>query len=67
MGSLKQWKRGQDRYFQSGELDIKTCSPKGITARVPLQRNFYMKLFIKWLRFTAGMGYCGASNIEKNY
>lgn len=65
MGSLDAMKQGsKDRYFQDVEDDIKKLVPEGIVARVPykgtLAEVFYQ--LIGGLR--AGMGYCGAPNIE---
>ena len=66
MGSLSAMQQGsKDRYFQDVEDDIKKLVPEGIEARVPfkgtLQEVFYQ--MVGGLR--AGMGYCGAENIEK--
>ena len=56
MGSLSAMQQGsKDRYFQDVEDDIKKLVPEGIEARVPFK--------VGGLR--AGMGYCGAENIEK--
>lgn len=65
MGSLDAMQQGsKDRYFQDVEDDIKKLVPEGIVARVPykgtLAEVFYQ--LIGGLR--AGMGYCGAPNIE---
>ncbi|HPD95264.1 MAG: IMP dehydrogenase [Bacteroidales bacterium] len=65
MGSLDAMQQGsKDRYFQDAEDDIKKLVPEGIVARVPykgtLSEVFYQ--LIGGLR--AGMGYCGAPNIE---
>lgn len=66
MGSLEAMQQGsKDRYFQDVEDDIKKLVPEGIVARVPykgtLSEVFYQ--LIGGLR--AGMGYCGAQNLEK--
>jgi len=65
MGSIEAMQQGsKDRYFQDVEDDIKKLVPEGIVARVPykgtLKEVFYQML--GGLR--AGMGYCGAGNIE---
>lgn len=65
MGSVEAMKKGsKDRYFQDVEDDIKKLVPEGIVGRVPykgeLQESIHQ--FVGGLR--AGMGYCGAKNIE---
>nr|WP_293301769.1 IMP dehydrogenase [Allomuricauda sp.] len=65
MGSVEAMKSGsKDRYFQDVEDDIKKLVPEGIVGRVPYKGDLYesMHQFIGGLR--AGMGYCGAKNIE---
>jgi len=65
MGSVEAMKKGsKDRYFQDVEDDIKKLVPEGIVGRVPYkgELNESMQQFIGGLR--AGMGYCGAKNIE---
>lgn len=64
MGSLDAMAAGsKDRYFQSGQTDIKKLVPEGIVGRVPykgtLQETVYQ--LIGGLR--SGMGYCGARTI----
>jgi len=66
MGSIEAMQLGsKDRYFQDVEEDISKLVPEGIVARVPfkgsLEEVFYQ--LIGGLR--AGMGYCGAKNIEE--
>lgn len=66
MGSLGAMKEGsKDRYFQDVEDDIKKLVPEGIEGRVPFKGSLaeVMVQYIGGLR--AGMGYCGAPNIEK--
>ena len=58
-------KGSKDRYFQSGELDIKKLVPEGIAARVPYKGTLYEVIYQMVGGLRAGMGYCGASNIEK--
>ncbi len=65
MGSVEAMSKGsKDRYFQDVEDDIKKLVPEGIVGRVPYKGELYesMLQFIGGLR--AGMGYCGAKDIE---
>ncbi len=65
MGSVEAMEEGsKDRYFQDVEDDVKKLVPEGIVGRVPYkgELNESMQQFIGGLR--AGMGYCGAKNIE---
>lgn len=65
MGSVEAMKQGsKDRYFQDVEDDIKKLVPEGIVGRVPYKGELYESIhqFIGGLR--AGMGYCGAKDIE---
>ena len=65
MGSVEAMKEGsKDRYFQDVEDDIKKLVPEGIVGRVPYKGDLYESIhqFIGGLR--AGMGYCGAQDIE---
>jgi IMP dehydrogenase len=65
MGSIEAMKHGsKDRYFQDVEDDIKKLVPEGIVGRVPYKGSLseVMHQFIGGLK--AGMGYCGAANIE---
>ncbi|MEL6924628.1 MAG: IMP dehydrogenase, partial [Bacteroidota bacterium] len=65
MGSLGAMQKGsKDRYFQDVEDDIKKLVPEGIEGRVPYKGNLseVMTQYVGGLR--AGMGYCGAANIE---
>jgi len=66
MGSLEAMQKGsKDRYFQDAEDDLKKLVPEGISARVPFKGKLeeVMHQLIGGLR--AGMGYCGAKNIEE--
>ncbi|TQD38626.1 IMP dehydrogenase [Haloflavibacter putidus] len=66
MGSVEAMQKGsKDRYFQDVEDDIKKLVPEGIVGRLPYKGELVesMNQFIGGLR--AGMGYCGAKNIEK--
>jgi len=65
MGSVEAMKMGsKDRYFQDVEDDLKKLVPEGIVGRVPYKGDLDESIhqFIGGLR--AGMGYCGARNIE---
>lgn len=65
MGSVEAMKTGsKDRYFQDVEDDIKKLVPEGIVGRVAYKGDLYESIhqFIGGLR--AGMGYCGAKDIE---
>ncbi|MDB9873826.1 IMP dehydrogenase [Flavobacteriaceae bacterium] len=65
MGSVEAMKEGsKDRYFQDIEDDIKKLVPEGIVGRVPYKGDLYESIhqFIGGIR--AGMGYCGAKDIE---
>ena len=55
----------KDRYFQSGEADVKKLVPEGIAARVPYKGTLYEVIYQLTGGLRAGMGYCGAQNIEK--
>ncbi len=65
MGSLSAMAMGsKDRYFQDVEDDIRKLVPEGIEGRVPFKGTLaeVMVQYIGGLR--AGMGYCGAKDIE---
>jgi len=65
MGSVSAMKDGsKDRYFQGKEDNNLKLVPEGIEGRVPYKGELYatMHQFIGGLR--AGMGYCGAKDIE---
>lgn len=66
MGSVEAMQDGsKDRYFQDAEDDIKKLVPEGIVGRVPYKG--YLSEIIHQLvgGLRAGMGYCGASDIDK--
>ena len=66
MGSLEAMEKGsKDRYFQAGEKDSKKLVPEGIAARVPFKGSLYEVVFQMIGGLRAGMGYCGAHNIEE--
>ncbi|MHA7109439.1 IMP dehydrogenase [Sunxiuqinia elliptica] len=66
MGSVEAMQAGsKDRYFQDVEDDLKKLVPEGITARVPYKGTLYEVLYQLIGGLRAGMGYCGAKNIEE--
>ena len=65
MGSLEAMGEGsKDRYFQDAEDDIKKLVPEGIVGRVPFKGLVSEVLYQLVGGLRAGMGYCGASDIE---
>jgi len=65
MGSIEAMQKGSsDRYFQDSLDDLNKLVPEGISGRVPYKGTLaeVMHQVIGGLR--AGMGYCGAENIE---
>lgn len=66
MGSLSAMQKGsKDRYFQDVEDDIKKLVPEGIEARVPFKGTLQEVVYQMVGGLRAGMGYCGAANIEQ--
>jgi IMP dehydrogenase len=66
MGSLEAMEDGsKDRYFQDVEDDVKKLVPEGISGRVPYKGLVSEVLYQLVGGLKAGMGYCGAKNIEK--
>lgn len=66
MGSVEAMQAGsKDRYFQDVEEDIKKLVPEGIAARVPFIGTLDEVLYQLLGGVRAGMGYCGANNIEE--
>lgn len=65
MGSLEAMQRGsKDRYLQNDVDDVKKLVPEGISGRVPFKGNLYEVIYQMAGGLRAGMGYCGAANIE---
>ena len=65
MGSLDAMEKGsKDRYFQANETDTKKLVPEGIAARVPFKGSLYEVVYQMVGGLRAGMGYCGAKDIE---
>jgi IMP dehydrogenase len=65
MGSIGAMQQGsKDRYFQDVEDDLKKLVPEGIEGRIPYKGSLHevVHQYLGGLR--AGMGYCGAANIE---
>lgn len=66
MGSLEAMEDGsKDRYFQDVEDDVKKLVPEGISGRVPFKGLASEVLYQLVGGLKAGMGYCGAKNLEK--
>ncbi|MBC7450849.1 MAG: IMP dehydrogenase [Cytophagales bacterium] len=65
MGSLEAMEDGsKDRYFQDAEEDIKKLVPEGIVGRIAYKGKAYEVLYQLAGGLKAGMGYCGAKDIE---
>lgn len=65
MGSIEAMEDGsKDRYFQDAEDDIKKLVPEGIVGRVPFKGLVQEVLYQLTGGLQAGMGYCGAKDIE---
>lgn len=65
MGSIEAMQHGsKDRYFQDMEDDIKKLVPEGISGRVPYKGRLAEVIYQMVGGLRAGMGYCGAANIE---
>ena len=66
MGSLGAMSTGSsDRYFQDVEDDVKKFVPEGIEGRVAYKGTLKEIVFQYTGGLRAGMGYCGAKNIEE--
>lgn len=65
MGSMGAMSQGSsDRYFQDVEDDIKKFVPEGIEGRVPYKGALSEIVYQYVGGLRAGMGYCGAKNVE---
>lgn len=65
MGSLGAMELGsKDRYFQDVEDDVKKLVPEGIEGRVPFKGSLQEVMLQYMGGLRAGMGYCGAADIE---
>lgn len=66
MGSIEAMQKGsKDRYFQDNVDDSKKLVPEGISGRVPYKGHVKEIIYQITGGLRAGMGYCGASSIEK--
>jgi IMP dehydrogenase len=66
MGSIDAMQQGSgDRYFQDSNEEISKLVPEGIVARVPYKGTLSEVVYQLLGGLRAGMGYCGAANIEK--
>lgn len=66
MGSIEAMQKGsKDRYFQDVEDDISKLVPEGISGRVPYKGHLSEVIYQMVGGLRAGMGYCGALNIEE--
>jgi IMP dehydrogenase len=66
MGSMEAMEDGsKDRYFQDVEDDVKKLVPEGISGRVPYKGLVAEVLYQLVGGLRAGMGYCGAPNLDK--
>ncbi len=66
MGSVEAMQQGsKDRYFQDMEDEIQKLVPEGISGRIPYKGTLSEVVFQLVGGLRAGMGYCGAGNIEK--
>ncbi len=66
MGSIDAMNNGsKDRYFQDGEANSNKFVPEGIVARVPYKGSLSESVYQLIGGLKAGMGYCGASTIER--
>lgn len=66
MGSVEAMQQGsKDRYFQDAEDDVKKLVPEGISGRVPYKGNLSEVVYQIIGGLRAGMGYCGAGEINK--
>ena len=65
MGSLEAMEKGsKDRYFQGNVTEANKLVPEGIAARVPYKGTLYEVVYQMLGGLRAGMGYCGAADIE---
>jgi IMP dehydrogenase len=66
MGSVEAMEDGsKDRYFQDAEDDVQKLVPEGIVGRVPYKGNVSEVLYQMVGGLRAGMGYCGAADINE--
>lgn len=66
MGSIDAMQDGSgDRYFQDSDEEVSKLVPEGIVARVPYKGNLSEIIYQLMGGLRAGMGYCGAPDIER--
>ncbi len=66
MGSIDAMKAGSaDRYFQEDENNVNKLVPEGIVGRVPFKGSVEETIYQLMGGLRAGMGYCGAHNLEE--
>ncbi|MCH5220049.1 MAG: IMP dehydrogenase [Muribaculaceae bacterium] len=66
MGSIDAMKAGSaDRYFQDDERGVHKLVPEGIVGRVPYKGSVEETIYQLMGGLRAGMGYCGAHNLEE--
>ena len=66
MGSIAAMSQGSsDRYFQELELSDSKLVPEGVEARIPYRGGLAFTVHQMLGGLRAGMGYCGAANIEE--
>ena len=62
----KRWRTVRRIVISRAELaDVKKLVPEGIAARVPYKGTLYEVIYQLVGGLRAGMGYCGAANIEQ--
>ncbi|MDA0973031.1 MAG: IMP dehydrogenase [Bacteroidetes bacterium] len=65
MGSIEAMQHGsKDRYFQENTDEISKFVPEGISGKVPFRGNVSEVVYQLIGGLRAGMGYCGAKDIE---
>ena len=65
MGSIAAMSQGSgDRYFQASELSDSKLVPEGVEARIPYRGGLAFTVHQMLGGLRAGMGYCGAANID---
>ena len=65
MGSIAAMSQGSgDRYFQASELSDSKLVPEGVEARTPYRGGLAFTVHQMLGGLRAGMGYCGAANID---
>ena len=66
MGSLDAMAAGsKDRYFQTGQTDVKKLVPEGIVGRVPYKGTLAETVYQLIGGLRSGMGYCGAHDLKE--